>query len=98
MPEVQHVIVAVVLIIAMYFILRPKPRRLRDEWRFSLIQEFFRLRTDIKKCRGSRDLEYMEEKIDDMYNEYKGKVNDVFLTGYTNQLYGMISNKAIELK
>lgn len=98
MPEVKHILIVAGLIIAFYFFLRPRPRKLRDEWRFSLVQEFLRLRTDIKKCKGDGDLRYVEEKIDDLYSEYKGKVNDIILTGYTNQLYSMISNKAIELK
>jgi hypothetical protein len=89
------IIISGLALLALLFRRKPK---LKDEWSWSLHCECGRLRYEVKECKNDNDLMHVEDKIDDLRNEYRGKVNEIFLDTLTNKLYSLVSNKAIELR
>lgn len=93
---VPYGLIVVLVVYGCWWLSRKKGKKLTDEWEYYFMQEFYHLRHDINTCGKYDQLPGLENKIDDLYSEYKGKYSGT--ETFTNKLYGLVSNKAIELE
>jgi hypothetical protein len=70
----------------------------QDEHRERCKRSYYELARQINAARSMAVCQYLEEQIDDFYNEYINLVDFDTVRGWTSELYAMLRNAQIEFQ